>query len=176
MVQLRSLHHQPYCLLQLIQTESSLSKCLSFFMLIYVYRQELPASCHFLRICHIYHHNRDDNSQKPEDLPLTLIRITHTDSTGNNRSSTTCSYTQSAWDMENSFTVKKEHKGRLLERTVSVLSKAHFLQKDSKLPFSWHPDVVLYKVGTQSSVLINQVSLFRRRPTAVCILSKGSLL
>ena len=78
--------------------------------------------------------------------------------------------------MENSFTVKKEHKGRLLERTVSVLSKAHFLQKDSKLPFSWHPHVVLCKVGTQSSVLINQVSLFQRLPTAVCILSKGSLL
>ena len=109
-------------------------------------------------------------------FPLTLIRITQTDSTGNKRSSTTYSYTQSAWDMENSFTVKKEHKGRLLERTVSVLSKAHFLQKDSKPPFSWHPPVVLYKVGTQSSVLINQVSLFQRRPTAVCILSKGSLL
>ena len=83
-------------------------------------------------------HVSDDNSQKPEDLPGKTYQHGSASFRRTARAINTLpplARTPRVLGMENSFTVKKERKGSQLVRTVSVLSKAHFLlQKDSKPP------------------------------------------
>ena len=80
-------------------------------------------------------HVSDDNSQKSEDLPGETHQHWSASFRWTINTLPPLARTPRVLGMENSFIVKKECKGSQLVRTVSVLSKAHFLlQKGSKPP------------------------------------------